>query len=158
MEDRKFFEKKYAAYPDVLTTAELQDMLGGLCNKTVLGLLWRKEIFSYRVGKRYQIPKTCVIDYLMTDGYQLYKEHIEKFHRARELEARAEVDRQRLLAFCCAKRSRREMMLFLGVSSVKLFYRLYLNPLLESGELRKVIPDRSSISTQQYIRAIRVQY
>ncbi len=43
-----FFEKKYAVCPDVLTTVELQDMLGGLCSKTFLGLLWRKEIFSFR--------------------------------------------------------------------------------------------------------------
>lgn len=69
-----------------------------------------------------------------------------------------EMDIARMLAFCSPRRFRKEMMLMLNITSPKLFYRLYLNSLLETGELRRVIPDRPCVSTQQYIQAFKVRY
>ena len=50
-------------YPDVLTIADLTVILRRGRN-TVYQLLQKGEIHSRRVGRKYLIPKKCVIDYL----------------------------------------------------------------------------------------------
>jgi len=54
------FEK----YPDILTTKQLQSMLG-LSKNSILDLLNNHEIKHFRKGKKYLIPKVCVIEYIM---------------------------------------------------------------------------------------------
>lgn len=95
---------------------------------------------------------------MLTDSYWELLKHVSATRLAAVLQQTLETDRARLLAFCSTRRSRKEMMLMLNITSPKLFYRLYLNPLLETGELRRVIPDRPCVSTQQYIRAFKVRY
>lgn len=43
-------------------------------------------------------------------------------------------------------------MYLLDIKSIKTFFRVYLKPLLESGELRMTHPEQPSVSTQKYIR------
>jgi excisionase family DNA binding protein len=50
-------------YPDILTTKHVQHMLG-LSKNSVLFLLQNKEIKNFRRGKKYLIPKACVIEYV----------------------------------------------------------------------------------------------
>ena len=53
----------FSDYPDVVSIAELQSMLR-IGRNTAYDLLKSGAISSIRVGKRYIIPKTSVIDFL----------------------------------------------------------------------------------------------
>ena len=50
-------------YPDILNTNRLQEMLG-LSKNSVLELLKTKQIKHFRKGRKYLIPKACVIEYV----------------------------------------------------------------------------------------------
>lgn len=151
-ENRKFYENKFAEYEDVVTPADISKMLDGVNISTVRGMLWRSEIKSFRVGNRYLIPKVSVIDYVLSDEYQALKGRKQAYHQTKCIEKDVVGYRTRLLAFCSIPRSRKEMMQFLDLSSPKIFYRLILTPLLETGELHRTIQNRDCISTQKYIR------
>ena len=53
----------FTQYPNIVTTAQLQEMLG-IGRNTALKLLSRGEIKSVKIGKNYKIPKVYVIEYL----------------------------------------------------------------------------------------------
>lgn len=158
MQDRKIYEKSLSEYPDLLTTEDLSKALGGLCNKTIRNILKRGEIIRLRDGNRYLLPKESVIDFMLSDSYKRIMQRKMLIKQTVELERDMILHRKRLLEFCYTPRSKKEMMLFLNLSSVKIFYRLFLDPLLETGELRPTLKNRTSISTQKYIRGIRVIY
>ena len=52
-------------YPDILSTYCLQKILG-LSKNSILDLLKTKQIKHFRKGRKYLIPKKCVIDYVQT--------------------------------------------------------------------------------------------
>ena len=58
-----------------------------------------------------------------------------------------------LLEYCKEARSRTEMQSFCGIKSQDYFRRNILLPLLESGRLKRTIPDKPNSSKQKYIRA-----
>ena len=58
-----------------------------------------------------------------------------------------------LLQYCEEARSRIEMQEFCGIKSQDYFRRNILLPLLESGRLKRTIPDKPNSSKQRYIRA-----
>ena len=50
-------------YPDVLTTKDLQSILG-ISSKTVFRLLHSGQIKSIKVGRNFRIPKIYLLQYL----------------------------------------------------------------------------------------------
>lgn len=54
-------------YPDIVTPEDIQKMLR-LGRNSVYALLKQGKIKSLRVGKKYLIPKTSVINFLQTAG------------------------------------------------------------------------------------------
>jgi len=54
-------------YPDIVTPEDIQKMLR-LGRNSVYNLLKQGKIKSLRVGKKYLIPKTSVINFLQTAG------------------------------------------------------------------------------------------
>lgn len=50
-------------YPDVLTTKDLQTILG-ISGKTVFSLLHSGQIKSIKVGRNFRIPKIYLLQYL----------------------------------------------------------------------------------------------
>ena len=58
-----------------------------------------------------------------------------------------------LLEYCKKARSRTEMQSFCGIKSQDYFRRNILLPLLDSGRLKRTIPDKPNSSKQKYIRA-----
>ena len=59
----------FREYPDVVEVRDLQKMLSAGRN-SILGLLSSGTIQSFRIGNRYKIPKTSVINYINTQlGY-----------------------------------------------------------------------------------------
>jgi len=56
-----------------------------------------------------------------------------------------------LLKFCEVARSREEMQSHIGITNREYFSKAYLKPLLESGRLKRTIPDKPSSRNQRYI-------
>lgn len=59
-----YYNVMFTEYPDVVSVEQLSAMLGGPSSKSIYRLLKSGEIQSYRIGKRYRIPKISVIEYL----------------------------------------------------------------------------------------------
>ena len=157
MQDRTIFEKSLSDYPDLLTLADLQVVLGGVCDKTVRDIVRRGEIKYFKDGTQYKIPKEYVVDFMLTDSCKKVMERKMEQKQLVELKRDLIFHRSRLLAFCSSPRSKKEMMLFLNLKSTKLFYSLFLHPLLETGELHRTVQDQLCVSTQKYIRGIRIK-
>lgn len=148
--DRKHYESQFKAYPDVVTKKQLMDMLD-ICENTAQSLLQKGDIRHFRIGNRYQIPKVCVIDFLVGDSYDLYAKNRAKAHHDIPLDE-VERGKEKILRLCEQPRTRKELMYMLDVSSTKTFFRLFLRPLLEAGVLQMTIPNQRSVSTQRYVR------
>ena len=64
-----------------------------------------------------------------------------------------QVTAQGILGYCAIPRSRQELQAFCGLSGRNNFSKLYLKPLLESGQLRMTIPDKPNSRNQKYVAA-----
>ncbi len=151
MQERYELEVKLRDYPDVLTLKELRLMLDGICESTALSLLHQNKIKHFRIGNHYRIPKVCVIDFMMSDEYEAFKKKVD-CARLKKINDTEERGKQKILFLCEKPQTRKDLMFLLDVKSKKTFFRLYLKPLLESGELQMTHPEQPSISTQRYIR------
>ena len=80
MQERFEYELKFSNYLDVVTTKELMLMLGDVCEHTTLSLLQKDKIKHFRIGNRYRIPKTYVIDFMMSDEYTTFRRKIDCAH------------------------------------------------------------------------------
>lgn len=151
MPKRFEYENRFRDYPDVLTIRELAAMLGDVSTKTAATQLRNDKIKHFHIGVRYLIPKTCVIDFMMSKEYPAFKKKIDRAH-LRGIEDKEERGKQKILYLCDTPQTRKKLMVLLDVKSKKTFFRAYLKPLLESGQLLMTHPDQPSISTQEYIR------
>ena len=59
----RFMKKMFSKYPDVVSVSELMDMLH-IGKDAAYKLLQSGEIKSIKIGKKYRIPKSFVIEYL----------------------------------------------------------------------------------------------
>lgn len=57
-------------YPDVLTTKDIQSILG-VSGKTVFRLLHSDQIKSIKVGRNFRIPKIYLLQYLGLVSYEI---------------------------------------------------------------------------------------
>ena len=64
---RKDWMDQFQNYPDVVEVTDLCAMLGGVKAKDARQLLQAGKIKSFLIGRKYQIPKECVIDYLLEE-------------------------------------------------------------------------------------------
>lgn len=76
MKDKKYYEQLYAKYPDVVTTAQLCEMLGGIADSTARKLIRNNYIQHYQIRRSYLIPKSCVIDYVLSEHYYKYRDKL----------------------------------------------------------------------------------
>jgi len=60
---------------------------------------------------------------------------------------------KKILSFCTEPRSKDEIAKHIGLSSVYYITSRYLQPLLESSQLRMTLPDRPKSKHQRYIAA-----
>ena len=58
----------FAEYPDVVSTDELCEMLGGISRKLVYRILREGQIPSLRIGRSYKIAKADVVAYVLQHG------------------------------------------------------------------------------------------
>jgi ATP-dependent DNA helicase RecG len=59
---------------------------------------------------------------------------------------------EKLLEYCNTPRTRREMQEFIEIASREYFNKTILLPLLESGKLKMIIPDKPNSRNQKYVR------
>ena len=59
---------RFAEYPDVVSTDELCEMLGGISRKLVYRILREGQISSLRIGRSYKIAKADVVAYVLQHG------------------------------------------------------------------------------------------
>lgn len=76
MKNRKYYERLFAEYPDVVTVTEFCAMLGGICDKTARKLIRENHIKHFYIGATYLIPKEWVIEYVLSDHYAQYKKSL----------------------------------------------------------------------------------
>lgn len=151
MKDRQYYEIQLCQYPDVLTMMELKKALGGVGDKTIKNLVDQDKIQYFMLRNTYRFPKTYVIDFMVSKDYEKLCRNVE-VHRYRFCKDGNEKIRRKILLLCEQPRTRRELMYMVDVDSIKTFKRLYLQPLLDSGQLKMTVPGRKSISTQKYVR------
>ena len=60
---------------------------------------------------------------------------------------------QMLLDYCVVPRSREEIQRYIGIANREYFRQSILKPLLDSGKLKRTIPDKPSSKNQKYIKA-----
>ncbi len=151
MQDRTYYEVKFRDYPDVVTKQNFQVMLDNISGGTATKLFKENAVRTIRIGRILYIPKKSVIDFLCSEKYEEFRQRVE-WSRYRFCSGADEKVRRKILLLCEQPQTRRNLMYMLDIPSRKTFIRLYLKPMLESGELRMTIPDHPNISTQRYIR------
>lgn len=63
VQETNTYDLIFKDYPDVLTTKDLQNILG-ISGKTVFRLLHSGQIKSIKVGRNFRIPKIYLLQYL----------------------------------------------------------------------------------------------
>lgn len=66
---KNYYRKLYHAYPDVVTTAQFREMLGGVGDTFARKLIHEKRVKSIFIKPHYFIPKGSVIDYVLSADY-----------------------------------------------------------------------------------------
>ena len=66
-------ESVFSEYPDVVNVDQLRKMLGGIGPKAAYQLLHDGIIGSKRIGKKYLVPKICVLDYINSARYTVHR-------------------------------------------------------------------------------------
>jgi len=69
---KEHYENLFADYPDVVTLQQFKRMLGGIGESTARKLLRENKIFHYYIRQTYYIPKSSVIEYVMSPEYAVY--------------------------------------------------------------------------------------
>ena len=77
MRTRTHYEKLFAAYPDVVTLPEFQAMLGGIGDSTARKIMRANKVKHFYIRCTYLIPKTCVIDYVLSEDYAEYSKTLK---------------------------------------------------------------------------------
>ena len=89
MRTRAHYEKLFASYPDVVTLPVFQAMLGGIGDSTARKIMRANKVKHFYIRCTYLIPffcvfvfvylipKTCVIDYVLSDDYAEYSKTLK---------------------------------------------------------------------------------
>lgn len=76
MKNRRYYELRFAAYPDLVTLPQFCEMLGGIGDSTARKLMRENRVKHYYIRTTYLIPKPWVIDYILSDHYAEYKDKL----------------------------------------------------------------------------------
>ena len=73
MRNRKYYQNRFAKYPDVVTIPQFCEMMGGICDKSARKLLRENRVKHYFIRNTYMIPKEWIIDYILSTHYEKYR-------------------------------------------------------------------------------------
>lgn len=148
------WEKHLAGYPDLLTTEQISKLMHGVQPQTIRNMIYRDEIKSIKTGNKYLVSKESLLDFLPTEKCsRLIEQRISK--QTIFMPDEIERTRQAILFMCEQPQTRQRLMDVFHIKSKKTFFRLYLHPLLVSGQLRMTVSSQNSVSTQRYTRVRR---
>lgn len=74
--ERKKYEESFEKYPDLVTLGQFREMLGGIGDSTARKLMQENRVQHFIIRHTYLIPKTYVIDYVLSDDYIKYKKQL----------------------------------------------------------------------------------
>ena len=60
--------KMFNDYPDVVNVTQMREMLGGMCTQVATKLLKGNKIKHMKIGRRYYIPKSNIIDFIEAES------------------------------------------------------------------------------------------
>ena len=66
---RKYYNKKFAACPDVVDLKTFRNLLGGIGDTFARQLIHENRVQSIFVKPSYWISKESIIDYILSDDY-----------------------------------------------------------------------------------------
>lgn len=74
---RKYYKELFKDYPDVVTLKQFRQMLGGIGDSTARKLMRAGLVKHFYINHTYLIPKTYVIDYVLSEHYAEYKKSLK---------------------------------------------------------------------------------
>ena len=77
MNSQKYYEDLFKSYPDIVTLSEFREMLGGIGDSTARKLIRENHVQHFKIRCTYLIHKTCVIDYVLSSHYFMYKKKLK---------------------------------------------------------------------------------
>lgn len=77
IKNRKYYETLFRPYPDLVTIDQFRKMLGGIGNGTARKLLQENSVRHFMIRRTYLIPKTYIVDYVLSDQYNTYKKTLQ---------------------------------------------------------------------------------
>ena len=72
-------------------------------------------------------------------------------HQVTHQDAELSTVSKQILAFCTTPKSKKELAAFYGFKDLRNFTLKHINPLLESGQSERMIPDKPKSKKQKYI-------
>ncbi|EHI99066.1 hypothetical protein CDLVIII_2421 [Clostridium sp. DL-VIII] len=75
--DEKYYEKLFEDYPDVVNIKTFREMLGGISEQAARRLMRENRVRHYFVSLTYMIPKVWIIEYVLSEDYEKYKEKLK---------------------------------------------------------------------------------
>ena len=73
MNKRKFYERYFSEYPDLVNLRQFRTMMGGLGEVQARRLMQEDRVKHFLIRGEYLIPKKCVIDYVLSRHYAKYR-------------------------------------------------------------------------------------
>lgn len=67
--DKKYYEALFADYPDLVTVVQFREMLNGIGDSFARKLIREKRVFAIFIKPHYYIPKSSVIQYVLSTDY-----------------------------------------------------------------------------------------
>ena len=77
MNSRKYYEDLFKSYPDIVTLSEFREMLGGIGDSTARKIMRANKVKHFYIRCTYLIPKSCVIDYVLSYDYLEYSKKLK---------------------------------------------------------------------------------
>lgn len=67
--NRKYYERLFKPYPDLVTVLQFREMLGGVGDCFARRLIRQGQVRHFYIQPNYLIPKSSIIDYVLSEDY-----------------------------------------------------------------------------------------
>jgi hypothetical protein len=77
IKNKKYYEKLFENYSDVVNIKTFREMLGGISEQVARRLMRENRVKHYFVSLTYMISKVWIIEYVLSEDYEEYKEKLK---------------------------------------------------------------------------------